>query len=339
MMSKAGSEQLQFQDDLLKVIRAVLGKFTFKKYIEKNQISCRCNGCKNKPIRSHSQSINHLSKIAICRKIYTLSPSLLKRAKEPFELINIKSATTFPGYCPTHDSAIFKTLDNLKSTDRFNVSLAHAILTRAVNYEYHRKQYGAHLYKKLIAAIAEIDDSIYKNNVLEQFNALKYGCELFTRSDYKNYREKLKDQKNIKYYGCYTNETPPVSISTLINPLFDQHTPSGNQPMMAFDVIPLTVGSLIIFTWHNDYDDSLTNLKKYFTESNIVHFTNILCFLESENICISPAFYQSLKEESKIQMWQFITTSHLQAKMALWENFPNFITFQPTTFIRNDTTV
>jgi hypothetical protein len=110
-----------------------------------------------------------------------------------------------------------------------------------------------------------------------------------------------KNYEKVRYLSFCIEKYIPISISTIICPMFDKfYTDNCEiQPFFSLNVIPYREKCFVFLSWLNEYDNHMQWIKKKFS-SDLNKLINYLCFMESEDYFVSPTFYSTVivKEKS-----------------------------------------
>lgn len=295
---------------------------------------CLAFSCIATPINSHSQTKSLLERISENCKVYSINNNFFKYSKGPLRLKAIRKSSIFKGFCSVHDKSIFAPIDN-EPTIPINKYEIFLYLYRTVCFE----QFNKALYlKRHIFSLNQIQK---EKNFLEIQSHPKYltwkslterqieNIDLFLKRDVMYIRsalEKMNNENNyddMRYWIAFT-DLLPIHLSTLINPLFDNYIPSAHdfQPLVAVNIVPLSNTSFICFCWSQEYSHFMNDFLSDLNRLGLEKIINIISFLESEDVSITPSFFDNLHQDLKDLLIKSITTSHTYNKYALWNDFP-----------------
>lgn len=98
------------------------------------------NGCEHQSINSHTISKNCLKSLADENHLITPKPVPTKSCKEKptrFETCGIKKASTYKGFCSTHDNSLFHKIDQIQ--ERIDLDGVIRFFLRSLGQEYQKK--------------------------------------------------------------------------------------------------------------------------------------------------------------------------------------------------------
>ena len=280
------------------------------KVIEHN--TCVINDCGKKAIKAHSVQNSRVLEL-LCYQGHLIQLTLIHNKKsEPifqFEKVGRNNATTFKGLCSKHDTEIFKPIEcnpiNYDTDEHLFL-----ISYRSVLWEYHAKISAAQKYSFIANKI--------KNNHTEIFqNSSEFEVEhsAFVIEAWREYKHKLKYDFIYEYkaYECIKSKffvisttQPTIAASAVINTGRNEQNDFSRATL---NVLPLNNNkTLVLISWLYD-DDS--NVVKYFdnifnyNNSNIDVVISKMLIQNSENVVISPNFFNTWSEQkkSKIIAW------------------------------------
>lgn len=255
---------------------------------------CLWNGCQNACINSHSQTKKNLAIIAVENKVYGINKDPIKLHKgEIFKEKNVKEASIFYGFCPQHDNDLFEYIEK-KSLSGIDHKSAFLFFTRSVFFEYFQKKTSALKMKKffkLLEGKNQLNNEFLAKDFLmgfDQFNQVEFP--IYEHEIYNIFQNKKYD--NINFLYKLIPIKIDLSLSTLINPLFDEYIPVPNieQPIFSLNIVPYETKCFIILSWHKKYDGYMSFIKDEF-ENNFNKLLNFLCFYESEDFYCSLKFF------------------------------------------------
>ncbi|MBY0544986.1 MAG: hypothetical protein K2Q14_05495 [Gammaproteobacteria bacterium] len=265
---------------------------------------CLYPNCNNNAIQSHSQTKSVLKNICQESHVVGFNTNKIKLNKGGFfKKYGVNIASTFDGFCSTHDNSCFDLIEHFELND-MNDEQASLFLYRSICYEYVRKLTTLKRNMFLLNFLKKNEYSTEKIELLENFSR---GISFFIDNELPFYKKQIeeilinKSYSNISYLFKVIHKKIPISISTLINPNFNEHSVKiGNiQPIFSLNIIPYEKHGLVIISWHNDFNEKMQQVNREF-DQNFSKLINYLCFLESEDFYISPNFYESnIKKEKK----------------------------------------
>ncbi|HEY4930302.1 MAG TPA: SEC-C domain-containing protein [Terriglobales bacterium] len=220
--------------------------------------------CKNRTIRAHSISRNAaLAKIARAGKVYQPNSDPFEIAKGygkiRHSLVGINSATTFTGFCGTHDNALFKPIDegNLLLTKEQALLLHYRALCRELyvkrptlltnellkDLDRGKSEYVQQHLHGLVAA-----RSIAIGDAIERMEVDKAACD---RAILTGYYEEISGSV------FSFRRMPTLACSGLTQPIYDfaakilQKINDMNKPLLnlSFTLLPNDSGGIAAFVW------------------------------------------------------------------------------------------
>jgi SEC-C motif len=268
--------------------------------------------CTGKVIRAHSISRSTaLAKIARDGEVYQLdtNPFTINKIQGniTLKLANIASATTFTGFCSSHDNSLFEPIDggNLTPTKE-EVLLLHY---RALCREAYVKQpisetnellreldrgrpveFQAMVQDLVSARGAVIDESI------KQLGADKAQCDrAITQSDYTLVRGAYILFRQLPSVACSGYAQPSFDFAAqLVQDIDDMTKPYFN---CSFTLLPNGTGGIAVFAWLDNADSvcrsfvqSLFNLPNDRKSDALVQYT----FDSFENFAAQPEWWEAL---------------------------------------------
>lgn len=262
------------------------------KYQQKNELlrivknaklkgRCSYDNCQENPINSHSISKSLLKLIAKEGKVITFENNFFKvgssegTIKEKVQ--GISKATTFPGFCNSHDNIIFEEIDNLP----FDLS---------------NKQAFLYLFRAISRAIIHKEqtifllDEIYKRNnnkkLIDELKNFKMGTliGILNLKQQKEYLDKYlleNNFTNVRFTLFYMDGNPQILFSGLTFPDYDFQgreiqdlsKTENLLGLLSFSSVKLPGGWGILFVWDSKSDYACLNLfnslKEYIKGENL----------------------------------------------------------------------
>lgn len=276
--------------------------------------------CENPVIRAHSVSRNAaLSLIARDGHVYqwNFDPFEIEKqqGKVLHQLVGINSATTFTGFCSSHDQQLFKPIDTgslLPSQEQ--VFLLHY---RAICRELYVK-------KPTLASNSALRDADRGRPVGFQ-SVLQQIVSGFDVSISSSLRE-LEDEKaicdaailaqsfnEINALVIHFDQIPSIACSGNTQPIFDfagnelQNLADMATPLakLSFTLLPSTDGGIAIIAWLNKWG----SICRQFADSFLAVPDNLKCsalvqwvFDSFENHALEPQWWESLSEKKKDEL-------------------------------------
>jgi len=285
-----------------------------EKKFGKLKFRCLYPGCGQSAISSHSQQKEgQLRAIAKSGLVYAIDRNLFQQIKSmlrgegncSFTKKGIHEASAFAGYCSEHDQMIFAPIENQKLIPG-DPSQAALLFLRATSFEYATKRKAA-IQLDMLKNIVEKDLS---PNWQEEGGAWLQGIKLFLDREGPFFLGQIfdiitkKDYKRLHISWVRVPQTLPISVTTSVCPwLNDYYTEwSADRPqaMVSFCIIPASAYTDVVYSWL-DYchDDSLWIQTEMQTPEGLERVVNLLGIAESEDLCISIGFWDSLSEHAK----------------------------------------
>lgn len=227
------------------------------------------------------------------------------------ELVGINKASTFSGFCKTHDDAIFSPIEK----QRFENIPEHCFLLMY-------RAFSRELYAKMTSLkLADFRASLDRGKSLEQQlyvqlsnRSLDYGTKLSIR-DLSYHKEKLdillekKDYSSVKAIVFEFDEPPPVMVAGTIYPDFDFNGCLIQDLMMENIMDFMSVSSFydgykgrIVFSWLDYCDETCDRLVGSLLNKPVDSlFVFLIQYVISnfENHFISPKWWGKLTSDVK----------------------------------------
>lgn len=269
------------------------------------------NSCNGNIIRAHTiQRRGSLERISKNGHVYTFKTDLaeiLKTGMPEINLVGIKKASTFTGFCSHHDNELFKPIEeeNFSINEETSFLLSYRVLCHELFLKKAWKE--SLLYtKENLDKGKSLAQQINVQDIADGF-LLGVDAALNDLTTIKiSYDEALinQDYKKVMYYAIILEDTPKFVCSGFTQPIYDFH---GNQLQdlanlniisenLAFSVIATNSGGAIIYSWA-DKNISSTRLIKSLV--NLTHQGQLnasvrFAFENFENLYISPDWWSNL---------------------------------------------
>ncbi len=273
--------------------------------------------CDRNIVRAHTvQRSGGLSRIAKDGHVYGYNPNMVSFIKNEGrvkpELIGIKEASTFTGFCQKHDSETFKAIEShpFAVNQETMFLFAYRALCREVFAK--RRQSDS------LPILEDLDQGLDKlsQRLLHEYHELhSLGVKVGLKEIEKiksEYDAVLlnKDYSNVKFYVVRIRETAELMCSGIAYPDFDF---DGNKlqdltdlsarlEAITFSIITAHVGSLVIFSWlqaGNGPAHKLIESLSRMTRTDLPHAVTRFVISCSENVYFSPLWWESLKEDER----------------------------------------
>jgi hypothetical protein len=279
------------------------------------------NSCNGNIIQAHTiQRRGSLERISKNGHVYTFKTDLaeiLKTGMPKINLVGIKKASTFSGFCSHHDNELFKPVEeeNFSINEETVFLLSYRVLCHelflkrawreSLLYAKENLDKGKTLRQQI--EIQDIADGylLGVESSLEELSAIKIRYdEALVKCDY----------KSVRYYAIILDDFPTFVCSGFTQPIYDFH---GNQLQdladlstvsenLAFSVIATNTGGIVIYSWIDQNTSSkrliksLANLTYHKQLNASVRFT----FENFENLYISPNWWEILDSQSQQNLFR-----------------------------------
>jgi SEC-C motif len=273
--------------------------------------------CKDPVIRAHSISRNAaLTKVARAGRVYQPNPNLFEirkhRGSIRHTLVGINRATTFTGFCNSHDTMLFRPIDDgpITPTDEQSLLLHFRALCRELYV------------KRSTIRTNRLRGELDRGKPPEMQDMLQ---ELVNKTGFaiQDSVDKMESDKAIcdralltddftAISGCvlFFKETPTLACSGLTQPIYDfsgrmlQRIEDFREPLfnLSFTLLPNPPGGIAVFAWLRDGDavckpfmSSLLSLPDERKSDALVQ----LIFDSFENHAAQPDWWESLSIVAK----------------------------------------
>ncbi len=279
------------------------------KNVKKMQWKCLVDGCTETAINSHLIQRNGLlSNISVNGHLIEIKMVDAHKwnSKEPplkFSLVGIKNALSHKVFCSSHDTNIFKPIeDERKDFDSYTSFLLFSY--RAICAEIRKKIINVENHTRLIDSKI-LDFKIDK----EQLQHIIYRTELGI-TDLRAMKSMLEneiqnEEGNYSYYA-YTYDSLDIYASAVFSAT-DIELPKEDSALeldnIYIHILPLIKETLILVGYHNNFtNDEMVEYCKSWSELDQneleIKLTNL--FTENiENWGVSPSLYKKFKESNK----------------------------------------
>jgi len=282
---------------------------------DKKRHDCLFPGCNKTAISSHSQQRKgQLQAISHNGHVYAVEKNLYRNLKKNtkndfsrFSLFPTSTATTFPGFCPAHDSNVFRPIEKNGLTIG-DPEQSLLLFLRAHAFE--------HLQKKrvFIWQTHFLNDvgNFLNPEVFEMYRLRMIGIRQYLEMDSPYYFNILFNALKNKQFDVIQStwvvipKNIMISSSCCMSPLMTKHTEymENNhekiQPSVTFSVIPNSKMTHVVTSWLNEHDDISNWFKDAVTDSiELELLINQCAFGETEDTCISPVLWDSLSATDK----------------------------------------
>ncbi|RPD91625.1 hypothetical protein EGM88_14695 [Aureibaculum marinum] len=279
------------------------------KNVKKKQWECLVDDCSETAINSHLiQQNGILSNISIKGHLVELKmvdAYKWDKKKSPIEFrsVGISQALTHKVFCNTHDTNIFKPIENTKANFESYESFL-LFSYRAICAEISKKRLAIEKYTRLINAntlIGKIDKEplklVVKGNELgiKDLNALKKELE-----------NEIKSNSKMFTYFIYKYPKIPVYASAVFSATdldFQREDGALDLENIYIHILPLTEETLILVGYHNKYASKDT--QKYchswekLSDKELEFKLTGLFVSNIENWGISPDYFEKIQVKKK----------------------------------------
>lgn len=231
---------------------------------------CLWGNCSSKSILSHSHTKSILKNLTVNNenKIYGLTKNFIRRRKGIlFDLYTINKASTFHGFCPSHDNDLFKYIES-SELEEIDKKAAFLFFTRGIFFEIFQKK-SAILRTEKFKELLDLNNLEYNDSFLYFIKGCKVFLETtspFYESEIYNITENKKFEK-INFLFKKIPKKLEISLSTTINPIniFSDKNFSGKpQPIFSLNIIPYKNHGIILLTWLKQHDNFMEKIKNHF---------------------------------------------------------------------------
>ncbi|WP_105173572.1 hypothetical protein [Pseudoalteromonas sp. T1lg122] len=275
-------------------------------------------------ISAHSiQRSQCLQPIARDGHVYQVDmENISKSGKVSYKLTGINKASTFFGFCKSHDNTLFEEIDNKLLIPSNKQAILYAY--RAICKEISTKQKAIETLELQMRLSPE--NSVEYKFAEENKAGMAYGLKQLLRIK-ENYDKSLKSDRyeDIEWVAFCCTDKPNVSFSGLIYPDYDfQGRPlqtfsnrEADLSLITFSFAPMETGWSVLFAWHKScehvasfYISSIAELMKQGRDLGSALFN--LVVLNCENHAFSPNWWECLDTQKK-ELIQNIMTEQADA--------------------------
>lgn len=294
------------------VVTQALG--SFKKTKKCSVPQSLLHECSRNVINAHTVSKSSSLK-AISKDGHVLKISVKTKNNIPPEVIieevGINNASTFTGFCSTHDKQLFSSIED----EPFRAIPLHCFLVtyRGVSKELFSKSYASKVFEMM--KTLDRGKSLYQQMAIQAASSsFGYNNDL-TAGDLNYIKSKLdnmllsNDYCDLHYAVFTLDSPPPIMGSAIVGPTFDFNGQKAQNISSSPTDIPdyISINSFssegkgyIVLSWLSEHSDTCNKLMKQFldkklTADSLAAFILILI----ENFYISPAWWLSLDSETQ----------------------------------------
>lgn len=272
--------------------------------------------CVGRPIRSHTvQRRGGLAAIAEDGHVLSVKAAIQLVENEPVivpQLVGLKSATTFMGFCAQHDSTMFQPAET--STAKLTAGTAFLLSFRAVSYEVYQKRAAleeSELQRELdrgkpFEVQAEIQQQLYDMKLgmragLRDLEALKAKYDAA-------YQE--RSFSGFRFFAAAFSGVLPVVASGGFYPECDFADNAlqriagrlGTYESVTYNLTVLDGRSVAVIGWHTDGDGPAYQFAESFAARNddaVAEAAVRLAFEHLENTCMRPSWWAGLSTSER----------------------------------------
>jgi len=303
-----------------------------EKHLRKCSTKCLCPTCKNPAIRSHAvQKNGWLSSISenghvmgvprqIAANLYQSSPDNPPVSK--IERIGLNEASTFWGYCNSHDTQLFDCIER-QPLCKNNTAQAMALHLRAMSFERVAKRSQLEIYRCLSESHRDpIMREFLKNEVCireQMFDAdLRYRWNLFWSDN-----NVAQFSREFSFRWVVIPKNIGVASVAMIPPMsavmedrymtahkHEDGTYDVGRPSFSLSVIPDGQDTHVVMCWHNDDGDYIAAWRNELCSGDsprMSQFLNRCIFEKSEDYYLRPSFWCSLTNEVREDVIRSLT--------------------------------
>lgn len=228
-----------------------------------------------------------------------------------FEIVGLKEASTFKGFCRMHDQDLFKEIDE----QRFE--------------EGSLKQYFLYCYRAFAKAVHSKSEelkscnshSLYREQYYEYITKRSHDIEIGLNLDLFDYKKKMNkwlkeaDYSHLEHFHCKTQTFHPLATASFCQPSFTINNNRINdytddtKPLnhIFINIIPEKERTNVLFSCFRDQPLSmrfLTELKDVY-EMDKYHFGRFLTALliiHTENTFLAPSLIEALSMSERLNL-------------------------------------
>ncbi|WP_455931312.1 hypothetical protein [Priestia aryabhattai] len=285
----------------------------------------RDDSCKEPTIGSHSVQENRfLNRIAEDGHVLYRQQKIEKdKASYKFHKQGIGSATTFPGFCGTHDTDVFIPIER-KDYERGNKEQEFLFAYRAFAFEYQAKK----SYYKVIKHYYDLFDKkdidtlksyhpVFDFTKINMVHNKKYFSDLLNKNrkplqnveNIRNYLNKTLDNKSFSDIVTRTFVFPEEYKFVVSNAFYLAVDHLGNvingnneDILTTLTVVPEKNKTLVLFSYPKQHNKKFSPFMNYINKSNLLERKKIFSTLiatYTENIAFNPKLWDSMEEQQK----------------------------------------
>ncbi|ENB9662480.1 SEC-C domain-containing protein [Pseudomonas juntendi] len=265
--------------------------------------------CSGGIINAHTVSKSSSLK-AIARNGHVLKISIELKVNIPPKIklseVGINSASTFTGFCASHDKKLFSTIED----QPFKPVPSHCflIMYRGISREIFSKEYASKTFDFM--RILDRGKSLAEQVVIQNASALLGNNNSLTTSDLKHIKSKLDtmlvtgDYSDLNYAVFTLESPPPIMGSAIVGPTFDfdgyeaqkiTSIPGDMPDYMTINSFASDGKGFIVLSWLSEHSLTCNKLIRQFLDKKLTA-DSLAAFmvLLIENFYISPSWWESL---------------------------------------------
>lgn len=273
--------------------------------------------CSGKIIKAHTiQRNGGLSRIARNGHVYHFDFNALtlrdNKGLPKVNLIGIRKASTFTGFCKHHDNSTFEPIEK----NPFESNQEHTFLLAYRNIC--RELYLKRIQKESLGLLRNVDkgrELSEQIRINEMIHPLELGMNtsLNTLNHHKKiYDNALKTQnfQDVNYYVLRFDQTPDILCSGSFYPDFDFE---GNRiqnladmskisSIISLSIITTDYGGAVVLSWVRKDSvpcNKLINTLNKIPDNNKINAILILMLTSIENVYFSPIWWENLNDEDQ----------------------------------------
>jgi hypothetical protein len=280
--------------------------------------------CSKKVINSHTiQRNGGLSEIAENQHVLSIKKAFsnIQRNEGELvpELIGLRSASTFPGFCNTHDTEMFRPVE--ESGAQLSQENVFLLSYRAIGYEYVMKQYNR------VNHAVERDNmdrgqEFSKQVMVQNFLAIRQNGVEQALEDIDRWKTRYvnaynaNDYSNFHVYGVAFDSVFPFVASGAFMPEYDltgnplqRLAASANLDELAINVTVLGGITIASFGWWGDADGPSSRFVNSFAtlpDDEKGKKLAVFVFEHLENVYLRPSWWESRPQEEKDALLKLI---------------------------------
>ena len=289
--------------------------------------------CNNKAIKAHSVQNKRVLELLASKNNHVINIEIkFNKDTTPefiFKPISRHKATTFTGLCQTHDTKLFKAIDQ-GSIEIKNIEQYFLFAYRAVLKELHSNLSTAYQYQSTYIEIENPTEN-QKEPQAAGIAAITHLVNSMETYEYKSRYDLIHEKqqfKNLKHYSfILENQIPTIAVSSLYS--VDNMTNSEGETLrIVINILPTSKNkTIVIFSWlphesksakiHlNNIIESAGELRKYEISKLILRYC--------ENFVISPSYFEAWSDEKKEKVIEYFERNLVE----LWDiEDPDLILF------------